>query len=256
MAGDLHFDVSNDLQQIDGAVSRLINDQALWAHFLTNPSKVMSEIGWHPPTTDEIHERVNKFMYAAMTNIELINALDSHYKDFSPERINEYNEFFLAGLRKGTLQNKLDYDHDALEHFIADRDFARHCYLLVLKDLNAKNLLQNRYTDDELEKFVDASIDALAARKPLAEHPVLEHYDENYKVGFGFGAVPVEFDLPVTVVAPVEFAVPATVAGQAPNIESRFRTAEFTHSETAMLTLNRLTELYRRLAQQASEHRF
>jgi hypothetical protein len=67
----LLIDVMKDVRKVDRFVTQLINDKGIQKRFFKNPSKVMIELGFHPPTTDKAIKVSNRIFYATLTNKKL-----------------------------------------------------------------------------------------------------------------------------------------------------------------------------------------
>jgi hypothetical protein len=205
----LIIDVRDDVQRVDGVMTRVVTDPVLGEEFIRDPNVVLTRLGLHPRTSREIHDRVNRIFYAVLTNTELMELLSSHFSSLAAQEENaavlEANEEVLeAALRRGEIENTLEVDMLAVDHMFSDTDVLRRVFELTLKDLNNRRLLLGSYSAEAIEDYVHRLVDAIGERRAIRDLPELESWDEQYGVGKRFGAIPVEVAPPVTAVIPVE----------------------------------------------------
>ena len=190
MADDpLTLDITADLERIDAAMTRVVLDEDLSQAFRRDPNGTMVRIGMHPPTTAEVNERTNRVFYAAVTNQRLTEYVAEHYRNFAPPNMARYAAVHDEGLKRGVIQNDVEFDLLAAEHILSQPEAMREIFGLLLTDLNEKRILKTQYSGGEIEAYLDRLIPAIVNRRPVKEHPVLEEWDRNYGVGgFHFGA--------------------------------------------------------------------
>jgi hypothetical protein len=179
----MFLDVTEDLQRVDGVMTRLVKDRTLWQEFLDDPNGVMIQLGLHPPTTEEINARVNRAMWATLGDRELLQMLEARYRTFSPERLDEIRRYFLDGLREGVIRHDTKYDHQALKHLLDDEVTTRRILRRTIVLMQEADALEGRYGDYEIDAYLDRLMDALREGTPVDQHPVLESWDDYYGVG-------------------------------------------------------------------------
>jgi hypothetical protein len=212
----LMIDVSRDLERIDNVMTRIIFDDDASTDFKRDPNGTLVRFGLHPATSGDVNERVNRIFYAIVTNVELSRLVESHYRDFKPERIDEFAARHTEGLNAGRIENDLKFDLVAADHLFRTPDVMRRMFRLMLHDLNARQLLVERHKDEAIDDFVERLVTSITERKPIKEHPVLEEWDRNYGVGgFHFGAEAVEVGPIASVYTAVEVGLLVTVFGLA-----------------------------------------
>jgi hypothetical protein len=207
------IDVRRDLERVDEAMSEVIRSTELTEEFVRDPNGVLSRLGMHPETTPEIHDRVNRIFYAVLTNRELIDFLVEEFGSFEvPEQLAEENRrVHQEGLERGEVRNLVEFDLAAADHFFRREDALKRVYQLTLRDLNRQELLQERYSDEEIDEYVERLAEAILARRPISEIPELERWDDNYGVGTGYGVGEVEVGPVATLGAIVEVGLFTTV---------------------------------------------
>ncbi len=208
----LAMDIAGDLERVDGVMTQVINDPITSEEFRRDPNGVLVRLGMHPPTTPDVNERVNRVFYAVMTNRPLLEFIIDHYRGFNPANSVEYAEHHLAGLDQGRLQNRLALDLEGADHLLRDAAALREVYRLMLHDLNDRRILQRTYTAPEIDEYIDQLVEAVTARRAIADHPKLEVWDRNYGIGNHYGTGCAEVGPAVTVAAGAEVVVAVTVA--------------------------------------------
>jgi hypothetical protein len=174
---------------------------------------VLSRLGMHPDTTPEIHQRVNRIFYAVLSNRELVDFMLEHFSTFeAPEALREANDSALnKALERGEIEHSVELDLAVADHFFRQPDALRRLYGITLHDLNDRELLQERHSDEEIDDYVDRLVESIGQRLPIRVLPELERWDENYGVGTGYGVGEVEVGPVATVPAVVEVVLPVTV---------------------------------------------
>lgn len=206
----LSMDMTRDLERVDGVMTQILKDRALWSDFLRDPNSIFVRLGLHPPTTPEINERVNRIFYATLTNKKLLKLLKEHYKDFRPSK-KKFKKEYIANLKKGVIQHDIELDLEAAHHLLQNPEALRKCLRLTLHDLNSKKILQKGYTRKEVNDYVESVVAAVQARSPISAHPKLEVWDRNYGIGQPMGGLFVEVGPFVTVAAEIEVVAGITV---------------------------------------------
>jgi hypothetical protein len=215
----LSLDIRRDLERVDQVMTRVITDPATAEEFVRDPSGVLSRLGLHPRTTREIHDRANRIFYAVLTNTELMSAVLDHYASFAGP--NDGDEAVLNdALGRGEIEHPIEFDIAAAEHAFQNPEFLRRIYRLTLYDLNNRRLLENTYTSEEIDAYVERMVAAIQERRPIGDDPTLEEWDANYGVDKGYGvsrqneiAVAVTAAVPVEAVAIVTLAIPVLILG-------------------------------------------
>lgn len=200
----LSMDITDDLERVDGVVTNILKDRALWSEFLQDPNGVLISLGLHPPTTPEINERVNRIFYATLTYKKLLQILLKHYKKFRPSKMKKFKDRYVAGLKKGVIQHDIELDLEGVHHLLQDSKMLSEVLKLSLQNLNRKRLLQKYHKPKEIDNYVDRVVEAVKARQPIEAHPKLEVWDTNYGIGQAFGGLLAEAGILVTVTGVVE----------------------------------------------------
>lgn len=219
----LSLDIRNDLDRVDAVMTRVIMDPATTEEFIRDPSGVLTRLGLHPRTTREIHDRVNRIFWAVLTNTELMEVLLDHYTSFTPPP--EAAAVLDDAMESGEIRNAPELDMAGAEHALRDPDFLRRVYTLLLHDINNRRLLQNVYSTQELDDYVNGMVGALQERRAIRDIPSLEAWDDHYGVGTGYGVGEAEVGPVVTVIGGAEagvvvsVVVPAIVLGARPRAE-------------------------------------
>ena len=177
------LDVTEDLQRVDGAITRLVKDRTLWREFLANPNGMMIQLGLHPPTSVEINARMNRAMWATLGDRELMQMFEERYRTFSPERLDEIRQYFLDGLREGVIRHNTTYDHQALKHLLDDELATRRILRRTIVLMQEVGALEGRYGDEEIDAYLDRLMEALREGTAVDQHPILESWDDYYGVG-------------------------------------------------------------------------
>jgi len=187
----LSMDVAKDLKRVDEVMTHILKDRELWPEFFRDPNGVLVRLGLHPPTSSKINERANRIFYATLTNTKLIQLLASHYERFRPsaDHAKEYADYSMEGLKKGVIQNRVEYDLEAFHHLLDNPDVLREALQLTLHDLNDKGLLQERHERRKIEAYIQKLLKAVRQRLAIAQHPKLEKWDANYGIGAPFGGM-------------------------------------------------------------------
>ena len=215
----LTIDVRRDLERVDRVMTRVVTDSATAEEFIRDPSGVLTRLGLHPRTTREIHDRTNRIFYAVLTNTELIAAVLEHYESFTGP--SDTDEAVLDdALARGEIEHPIEFDLAAAEHAFQNPEFLRRIYRLTLHDLNNRRLLENTYTNEEIDAYVERMVTAIQERRPISEGPTLEEWDANYGVDKGYGVsrqneigVAVTVGVPVEAIAIVTLAIPVLILG-------------------------------------------
>lgn len=216
--GPLTMDMRRDLERIDRVMTQVISDPATAQELIRDPSGVLSRLGLHPPASREVHDRVNRVFYAVLTNVELINFIVDQYtsvafRERCATALEDNSRIFTEGLGCGEFAHSVELDVVAADFIFEQTDVLRQIYRLSLYDLNNRRLLQNTYTTDQLDDYIDRLVESIQSRQPIHQRPVLEVWESpNYGVGTEFGAASLETDPIVTVGVFVEFGVAITVA--------------------------------------------
>jgi hypothetical protein len=209
----LRMDISADLERIDSAMTRVILDPTMSQDFKHDPNGVLVRVGMHPQTSAAVNDRVNRTFYAAMTNSEMNAVVHQHFSSFKPSDPERFQSQHLEGLDQGRIQNALEYDLEAADHLLTNKEVLTKVLLLFLHDLNKKGILHKKHESEAIDSFVAGMVTAITERKPISEHPVLEEWDRNYGVGgFHFGAEAVEVGPVATAYTAVEVGLFVTVA--------------------------------------------
>lgn len=212
------MDMRRDLQRVDGVMTQVISDSATAEEFVRDPNGVLARLGLHPPASREVHDRVNRIFYAVLTNTELINLIIDHYTGFTGP-VEDNTRIRDEALARGALEHSIEFDMAGADHVLRQPEVLRRIYHLTLYDLNNRRLLQEVYSTEHLDDYIERLVESVQARLPIREHPKLETWDANYGVGTGFGAVQSEVGPVATAVAIAEgllaltVAVPVEVAG-------------------------------------------
>jgi hypothetical protein len=177
------FDVASDLERIDGAFTRLLADRNQWQEFLKDPNGVLVKLGLHPPATPEANERANLIFYATLANKRLVQLALEMFEDF--ETPTSATAYYTEGLKKDVLQNRIEYDLAAVNHFFSKTDKAREIYRVALFDINEKGILTKRYSEAELNTYLDGMFQGVQNRLGIEELPTLERWDRHYGIGTG-----------------------------------------------------------------------
>ena len=210
----LMLDISKDLERVDEVMTKIVMDNEEWERFKSNPNATLARLGLHPQTSEDVNQRVNRVFFATITNQELNRLVAEHFLSFSPPDADKFAAYHSEGLSKGVIQNDIRLDRAAAEHVFKDPEFMRKLFKLLLTDLNEKRILQKHYSERVLDEFLDRLIVAIVQRRPIAEHPRLEQWDENYGVGgFHFGTEAAEVGPAVTAYVAVEMGAFVTVFG-------------------------------------------
>jgi hypothetical protein len=216
----LSLDIRRDLDRVDGVMTRVITDSATAEEFIRDPSGVLTRLGLHPRTTREIHERANRIFYAVLTNTELMEVILDHYASFSGPALEANRAVLNQALERGEIRNTIELDVAAAEHAFQAPDFLRRIYRLTLYDLNNRRLLQNTYSTEQIDDYVDRMVEAIRQRRAIREQPTLEEWDDHYGVDTGYGvsreneiAVPVTAGALVEVAAAVTVVIPVAILG-------------------------------------------
>jgi hypothetical protein len=207
----LSLDVRRDLERVDQVMTRIVTDPATAEEFIRDPSGVLTRLGLHPRTTRETHDRLNRIFYAVLTNTELMGVVLDHYSSFETPTDDDA-AVLREALGRGEIENPIELDLRAAEYAFQDPAFLRRVYGLVLRDLNNRRLLDNTYSTEQIDDYVERMVDAIQARRGLREDPAIEDWDEYYGVNKSYGvARAAEVATFVTVVTPVEVVTPVTV---------------------------------------------
>ncbi|MFD0403776.1 hypothetical protein [Kitasatospora sp. NPDC127116] len=204
------IDIRQDLERIDRVMTQIVNDPATIDEFIRDPNGVLARLGLHPPASRAIHDRVNKIFYAVLTNTELINFIVRHFESFTSPAAGDQSRISEEALARGELQSSIQFDLDAADHVFRQPDALREVYRLTLYDLNERGLLQNSYTPEQLDNYIEQLTEAILARRPLREIPKLEEWDEHYGVGTGYGVGEIEIGPVATLISVVEAGVSVT----------------------------------------------
>jgi hypothetical protein len=198
-------------------------------------------LGLHPqPSSDEIHDRVNRIFYAVLTNRELIEFILDHLRSFEAP-VEENARILNDALARGEVQNTIELDLAAADHFFRNPDALSRVYQLTLRDLNRRGLLQDEHTDAEIDDYVARLVDSIQQRRSIQELPELERWDENYGVGTGFGVGEAEVGpiataaVLIEVGAAVTVVIPVAVAGDGPEQETAERALRLDEGAARML---------------------
>src|SRR5512144_89418 len=174
-ADALEMDIRNDLERVDRVVTQIVSDPATGEEFIRDPSRVLVRLGLHPPTTPEIHDRVNNLIYAVLTNVELVSLLLDHFATFeAPVASGIDTTIHNEGLARGVIEHAIELDLAAADHVLRRPDVLRQVYRLTLYDLNNRRLLQNVYTTEQLNQYIDSIVESIQARRSIRDEPKLE----------------------------------------------------------------------------------
>jgi hypothetical protein len=211
------LDVVEDLERVDEVATRLLKDRDLWPGFIRDPNGVLVKLGLHPPATPEANERTNRTFYAMLANKDLIKKTLQLYDGLDIPR--EHLEFYSEGLKKGVIQNNIELDLLALEHFFSNEQIAREIYTMALYDINEKDILTRRYEKEELDQHIDKMLRGISLQQSITDLPTLETWDRHYGVGTGYGfgeaevGPAVTIDVAVQVQVGITAVIPVFVAG-------------------------------------------
>lgn len=213
----LTMDIRRDLERVDGVMTQVISDSTISAEFIRDPSGVLARLGLHPPASREVHDRVNRIFYAVLCNVELINLIVDRYTSTTfntsfAAQLEGNARVFSEGLSRGVLQNSIELDLVAADYVFRQPDFMRQVYRLTLYDLNNRRLLQNVYSIEQLDDYIEKMIESIQERRPIREHPKLEVWEPpHYGIGTGYAVGEVEVGPAATAVAAVEVFAAVTV---------------------------------------------
>jgi hypothetical protein len=200
----LYLDVSEDLRRVDNAMTRLLADRDLWAEFLRNPNGMLIRLGMHPETSRSVSDRVNRIFWLTITDRDLIRMIANRYRDFTPRRRRQLERYFVDGLMEGVIRHDIDYDLQAIKHFLDDEELVRRTLTRTLTLLNEAEALEQIHSREEISEYVDAYVQSLREGAPVSEHPRLEVWDEFYGIGQPFGGIALEVGPGITAAVPVE----------------------------------------------------
>ena len=178
----LSIDVMNDLRKVDGFMNKLINDKRSQQRFFKNPSKVMIELGFHPPTTKRAMGITNRVFYLTLTNKKLIRHCIDKMPQFEIPK--DLEKKTLAALDRGRIKVDPMVDEIILKAYLKDEKHLRTMFLLSLTDLNRKRVFSKRFTDKEIHAYVEKVLLRIRKRRPIREMPVLDRFGPRYGVGF------------------------------------------------------------------------
>jgi hypothetical protein len=211
----LSQDVLKDLERVDGVMTRVIGDPKTTEEFIRDPNGVLTRLGLHPRTTRRIHDRANRIFYAVLTNTELMELVADRMASFAGFT-EDADNVLDAALKRGEIEHPLELDMAAIDHFREDREFLRRIFQVTLHDLNNRRILENVYSTEQLDDYIDRLTSAIHERRGIRDFPVLEAWDERYGIGPGYGGLFVEVGPLVTAAVGVEFAAAVTVWGFPP----------------------------------------
>ncbi len=208
----LIFDARRDLDRVDPIMTKVIMDPATTEEFVRDPSGVLTRLGLHPRTTRAVHDRVNAIFYAALTNTELMDTVLDHFESFAGPT-EEDVRVHAEGLEEGEIRNTIELDLAAIEHAFGAPDFLRCIYRILLVDINNRRLLENTYTTEQIDAYVERMVEAIVQRRGIRDEPTLERWDANYGFDTGYGGGREnEIAIPVTAIAVAEVGAAVTVA--------------------------------------------
>jgi len=165
------FKIAQDLSRVDGVFTTLIKDSNKWNDFFNDPNGTLIQLGLHPPASKDANEIANKVFYASLSNKEVISLVHDLYKDFQPteQQLTSADN----ALKRGVIENPLDLDIAAVNHFFRDEEKARKIYQVALFDLNNRNLFKKKYSEEEINQYIDTMIKSVQEGKSLGEIPTL-----------------------------------------------------------------------------------
>lgn len=217
-------DIRSDLERIDSVMTQIIKNPATCAEFIRDPSGVLASLGLHPPASRGTHDRVNRIFYAVLTNTELLELVRNHYaspafQSAVEPHVNDHLRIVREGLSQGALRASIQYDLAAADHAFRQPEFLRQVYRITLRDLNERRLLQQAYTTEQIDDYVDRLVESIQQRLPIREHPKLEVWEPpHYGIGTGYAfgqiEVPVEATLPIAVEFIATITIPVAVGMQ------------------------------------------
>lgn len=173
----LFIDIAPELARVDEGITALLNDHSLWEEFLQNPVGVLAKLRVLDGVPEEGVKRANEIFYACLSNKKVISLLIEMYGDFDSDSGEEASRVYTEGLNAGRIENHPDRELEVVDDFLRHRNVVNQVCILVLKDLNERGLLQEKYTDEGLKTFADLTTKAMAERKSIKE--ILEIQDSN-----------------------------------------------------------------------------
>lgn len=205
----LSINVKDDLARVDKVMTKIIKDRDTWNEFIRDPNGVFVKFGLLPSTSPENSDRINRIFYACLANKELMSLMFELYEEFSSPHGERNESHYLEGLRKGVIQNLVEYDLSGLHFLIENPDKLKRIYELSLHDLNEKEIFSKKYETSEIDEYIGASVQTVKDRVHPAEFPVLP----------GGAGEPEEYNIVGCSVGPVVVAIVAVEAGGAVTVE-------------------------------------
>jgi integrase len=101
MADRLLLDAMKDLKRIDSVVNALIDDKKLQRRFFRNPSRVLIDLGLHPPTTNKAIALSNRIIYATLRNKRLMKLVTDSAQNIAPTHSAAHT--FSKGIERGRI---------------------------------------------------------------------------------------------------------------------------------------------------------
>ncbi|MBF0422353.1 MAG: hypothetical protein HQL73_05115 [Magnetococcales bacterium] len=158
------IDISEDMNRVDQAITKLLHNRSLWNDFFLQPETVLTKLGLPPRFGSKKDEwKLNRIFYALLTNKKLVRLVLQKYQVFSSTRSNsEGNKAVLDGLKQGRLVSPPNADMEAFAFFTKNQEDFRQFLTLALTDLNQKGLLFEQLTSEEVEKRINLMMESAA----------------------------------------------------------------------------------------------
>jgi hypothetical protein len=163
----LSIEIKSHVVGVDAIMSKIVKDRTKWKEFFHNPAKVLGEMGFRRPVSDENAWRYNKMFYALLTDQELLQYV--RHASVQPNMNAQQVDAFYDSLKGGKIEFDPEIDVDIMSRLKNNPAAFRILLKLSLHRINDEKIFTQQYTEDEIERCIDAVLDNAKENSSLSE---------------------------------------------------------------------------------------
>jgi len=256
----LSIEIKEHVAGVDAIMSKIIKDRSMWKEFFRNPAKVLGEMGFKRPPSDENAWRYNKMFYALLTDKDLLQFI--HDAGLEPHLNGQQVDSFYDNLKGGQLKYDPEIDVDIVSRLKNNPGIFRILLRLSLTRINNENIFERQYTEEDINRCIDTLLDNARENNSLSEMVrSLPWHDQTNEEFHVMAVVPPAIAVPVVVEAVACgtlacVVVPLAESGMAKQSVETLQSTAFRgdrDSIKALTTLGLLIEFIGELADHVNE---
>ena len=165
----LNLEIKDRVAGVDAILSKIIKDRSTWKEFFRNPAKVLGEMGYGRPASDETAWRYNRIFYALLTHKELLQFVESIHEGILPRMSGTQVDAYYDSLKSGKIEYDPEVDVDIYRSLKNNPIVFRKLLKLSLTRINQENIFEQEYTEADIDRSIDTLMEHAKENNSLAE---------------------------------------------------------------------------------------